>query len=209
MSAPQRPRSRRDDAHPHAAMTKAIVIAGSDTPCLTLHDGRVVEVRPLEPRDRAGVAAAVSRLSDETRYLRFATPKRELTERELDFLLDVDHHSREAILAVDPSTGYGVAVVRYVEVSGEPRAVEIAATVADDWQGRGLGRALLEQLTSRARRATRLCAPAFWRRTDGRSTCCAGPASHHTGVVASSVSTSSPSARRAPRRGGLRLPDVG
>jgi len=132
-------------------MTKAIVIAGSDTPCLTLHDGRVVEVRPLEPRDRAGVAAAVSRLSDETRYLRFATPKRELTERELDFLLDVDHHSREAILAVDPSTGYGVAVVRYVEVSGEPRAVEIAATVADDWQGRGLGRALLEQLTSRAR----------------------------------------------------------
>jgi RimJ/RimL family protein N-acetyltransferase len=132
-------------------MTKRDVTARSDTPCPTLHDGRVVEVRPLEPRDRAGLAAAVRRLSDETRYLRFASPKPELTERELDFLLDLDHHSREAILAVDPSTGHGVAVVRYVEVPGEPGVVEIAATVADDWQGHGLGRALLEQLTSRAR----------------------------------------------------------
>lgn len=97
------------------------------------------------------MAAAVSRLSDQTRYLRFATPKPHLTGRELDFLLDIDHHSYEAILALDPSTGHGVAVIRYVEVSSEPGVVEIAATVADDWHGRGLGRALLEQLSSRAR----------------------------------------------------------
>lgn len=121
------------------------------TPRLALRDGRVVEVRPLEPRDRNGLAAAVSRLSDETRYLRFATPKPRLTERELDFLLNVDHHRHEALLALDPLTGHGVAVVRYVEVPGEPGVVEVAATVADDWQGGGLGRALLAQLASRAR----------------------------------------------------------
>jgi RimJ/RimL family protein N-acetyltransferase len=132
-------------------MTERDVTARSNTPSLTLQDGGVVEVRPLEPRDRAGLAAAVRPNSDETRYVRFASPKPELTERELGFLLEVDHHSREAILAVDPSTGHGVGVVRYVEVPGEPGAVEIAATVADDWQGRGLGRALLERLTSRAR----------------------------------------------------------
>jgi RimJ/RimL family protein N-acetyltransferase len=125
--------------------------AASHRPRLTLRDGRVVEVRPLEPRDRAGLAAAVSRLSDDTRYLRFAAPKPRLTERELDFLLAVNHHSHEAILAFDPGTGDGVAVVRYVEVSGEPGVVEIAATVADDWQGHGLGRALLLYLTARAR----------------------------------------------------------
>ena len=132
-------------------MTKETLTARTPTPRLTLHDGRVVEVRPLEPRDRAGLAAAVSRLSDQTRYLRFATPKPHLTERQLDFLLDVDHHTHEAILALDPNTGHGIAVVRYVEVSGETGVVEIVATVADDWQGRGLGRALLEQLASRAR----------------------------------------------------------
>ena len=118
---------------------------------LTLHDRRVVEVRPLEPEDREALAAAVRRLSDETRYLRFATTKPQLSERELDFLLDVNHHSREALVAVDPVTRRGVAVVRYVEVPNEADRVEIAATVADDWQGQGLGGALLTQLIERAR----------------------------------------------------------
>lgn len=125
--------------------------ATTRTPRLTLQDGRVVDIRPLEPRDRQAFATAVSRLSDETRYLRFATSKPGLTERELDFLLGVDHHTHEAILAIDPGTRRGVAVVRYVEVMGEQGVVEIAATVADDWQGRGLGRALLVKLVARAR----------------------------------------------------------
>jgi L-amino acid N-acyltransferase YncA len=118
---------------------------------IELHDGRVVGVRPLERSDRDGLAAAVSRLSDESRYLRFATTKPHLSARELDYLVDVDHIGREALLAVDPSTGRGVAVVRYAEVSGEPGVVEIAATVGDAWQGQGLGRALLARLVVRAR----------------------------------------------------------
>jgi RimJ/RimL family protein N-acetyltransferase len=118
---------------------------------LTLRDGRVVDVRPLERVDREGFAVAVSRLSDQTRYLRFATPKPRLTKRELDFLLDVDHHRHEAIVAIDPITKRGVAVVRYIQVPGEPNVAEIAATVTDDWQGHGLGTALLAQLAARAR----------------------------------------------------------
>jgi acetyltransferase len=46
-----------------------------------------------------------------------------------------------------------VAVVRYVELGDEPGVAEIAATVADEWQGRGLGSALLWQLTETARSA--------------------------------------------------------
>lgn len=118
---------------------------------LTLRDGRVVDVRPVERSDREGFAAAVRRLSDETRYLRFAAAKPRLTNRELDFLVDVDHHRHEAIVAIDPTTRRGVAAVRYVQVPGEPDVAEIAATVTDDWQGRGLGTALLAQLAARAR----------------------------------------------------------
>jgi GNAT superfamily N-acetyltransferase len=118
---------------------------------LTLRDGGVVEVRPLERTDRAEIAAAIGRLSDQSRYLRFATPKPRLSERELDYLVDVDHHDREALVAIDPLTGHGVAVVRYARVPDEPDAVEVAATVADEWQGRGLGGALLAALTERAR----------------------------------------------------------
>jgi ribosomal protein S18 acetylase RimI-like enzyme len=44
-----------------------------------------------------------------------------------------------------------VAVVRYVHVAGEPGVVEIAAAVADEWQGRGLGGAMIALLAKRAR----------------------------------------------------------
>jgi GNAT superfamily N-acetyltransferase len=74
-----------------------------------------------------------------------------MTDRGLDFLLDIDHHQREALVAVDPSTGDVVAVARYVEIPDQPRVAEVAATVADDWQGLGLGQALLGQLVARAR----------------------------------------------------------
>jgi GNAT superfamily N-acetyltransferase len=126
-------------------------LTGERSQTLRLEDGRAVTVRQLERRDRAEIEAAVGRLSPRSRYLRFASAKPRLSERDLDHLVDVDHHSREALVALDPVTGDGIAVVRYVELSDEPGAVEIAATVADEWQGRGLGGALLARLTERAR----------------------------------------------------------
>ena len=134
--------------HPRSGVNSS---SDADLGRLTLRDGRVVDVRPLEGRDREALAAAVRRLSDQTRYLRFATAKPQLTKRELDFLVDEDHHRHEAIVAIDPTTRRGVALVRYIEVPGEPDVAEIAATVTDDWQGHGLGTALLRQLAGRAR----------------------------------------------------------
>jgi RimJ/RimL family protein N-acetyltransferase len=125
-------------------------MSGEPVERIKLRDGRVVDVRPLERRDRRLLAAAIRRLSDESRYLRFGTPKPHIPDRALDRLVDVDHHDREALLAIDPVTGRGVAVARYVQVPGEPGVVELAATVADDWQGIGLGSALLARLTRRA-----------------------------------------------------------
>jgi len=46
-----------------------------------------------------------------------------------------------------------VGVARYVRDTTDPQAAEIAITIVDDWQGRGLGTELLAQLSSRARRA--------------------------------------------------------
>jgi GNAT superfamily N-acetyltransferase len=118
---------------------------------LTLRDGATLVVRPLGAGDRAAIEAAVARLSPTSRYLRFASPKPRLTKADLDHLLDVDHHDREALLAVDPRTGEGVAVARYVAMPGAPDAAELAVTVADAWQGRGLGGALVRLLIERAR----------------------------------------------------------
>lgn len=118
---------------------------------VTLSDHRVVDVRPLERRDREGLADAISRLSPQTRYLRFANAKPHMSSRELDFLVDVGRREHRALLAVDPATGHGVAVVRYVQLHAEPSVAEIAATVSDDWQGRGLGSAMVAQLIELAR----------------------------------------------------------
>ena len=47
--------------------------------------------------------------------------------------------------------GRGVGIARYVRDAEDPQAAEIAVTIVDDWQGRGLGTELLAQLSDRAR----------------------------------------------------------
>src|SRR5947209_9432429 len=114
-----------------------------------LRDGSAVSIRAIEPADRPQLQAAFDRLSAESRYRRFMRPMQQLSSAELDYLSAVDHRDHEALVAISPA-GDIVGVARYVRVD-EPDAAEAAVTVADDWQGRGLGKALLEQLVGRAR----------------------------------------------------------
>ena len=55
------------------------------------------------------------------------------------------------MIALDEETGEGVGVARYVRDYERPDAAEVAVTVIDDWQGRGVGTLLLEMLSGRAR----------------------------------------------------------
>jgi len=116
-----------------------------------LRDGSVVALRPLERADRAQLGEAIMRLSERSRYLRFASPMPVLRSADLDRLADVDHVDREALLAVDPATRWGVAVARYAQMPEEPGVADMAITVADAWQGRGLGSLLLARIVLRAR----------------------------------------------------------
>ena len=120
---------------------------------ITLRDGARVTLRPIAPSDKPLLAASFERLSPESRYRRFFTTKTRLSGAELDYLVDVDHHHHEAIVAIDPASGELVGVARYIRSDEEGELAEVAVTVADQWQGRGLGRALLGRLTYLARRA--------------------------------------------------------
>jgi len=95
---------------------------------------------------------AFARLSARSRQLRFLTAKNTLSEAELRFLTEVDHHDHEALGALS-ADGRGVGIARYIRDPGDPKAAEIAVTIVDDWQGRGLGTELLAQLSDRARQA--------------------------------------------------------
>ncbi len=97
------------------------------------------------------MAAALERLSEDSRYRRFLSPMPRFSSSMLVYLTEVDHHDHEALLALEPGTGDALGVARYVRLAEDHEAAEAAVTVVDDWQGRGLGRALLEQLAGRAR----------------------------------------------------------
>lgn len=114
-----------------------------------LGDGSPITIRPIRPDDRRGLAEGFRRLSPESRYRRFFTSKASLGRRELDYLTEIDHHDHEALLAIDPASGDGVGVARYVRTG--PGVAEPAIVVADDWQRRGVGTALLLALIERAR----------------------------------------------------------
>jgi RimJ/RimL family protein N-acetyltransferase len=65
---------------------------------------------------------------------------------------NVDYHARLALVAEHVTAeGMHVRGVARWEPDDEPGTVEIALVVEDAWQGRGLGRALLEALLDAAR----------------------------------------------------------
>ena len=116
-----------------------------------LRDGSEILIRPIRPDDREELAAGVRRLSPESRYRRFFTPTNELSASELSYLTDVDHHDHEALVALEPASGHGIGVARFVRSADDPEVAEVAVAVADSWQNRGVATALLGRLTQRAR----------------------------------------------------------
>ncbi len=120
-----------------------------------LRDGRPVLLRSIRPSDRRRLSEGLRRLSPASRYLRFHAPVEQLSETQLDYLSDVDHHDHEAIVCLDLTDldSPGVGVARYIREAYEPAVAEAAITVVDDYHGQGAGTLLLGALASRARAA--------------------------------------------------------
>lgn len=117
---------------------------------VVLRDGSEVLIRQVHRVDAALLADGFDRLSAQSRHLRFLAAKPELSTAELDYFTRVDHHDHEALGALDLVTGRGVGIARYVRQADDSKAAELAVTVADDWQRRGLGTELLSRLATRA-----------------------------------------------------------
>jgi len=119
----------------------------------TLSDGRRVEIRAQRPEDREALRAAVQRASPETLYHRFFAVKRAFSEKEAHYFLDVDFVSHVALVAVADEGGEAKIVggCRYVVVG--PGRAEVAFSVIDDYQKRGLGTALMRLIAAIGREA--------------------------------------------------------
>lgn len=118
-----------------------------------LRDGALLEIRALQPGDRAGMLDAIKRFSSEALYRRFFAPKRNFSEREIDFYLNVDFESHVALVAVLSEDGRQVIVggARYVVC--RPGCAEVAFAIDDPHQKRGIATHLITHLIEIARAA--------------------------------------------------------
>jgi GNAT superfamily N-acetyltransferase len=119
----------------------------------TLRDGARIEIRALAPDDKADLVAAVARTSAESIRRRFFVVKRTFTDQETAFFLNVDFVNHVALVAVVEEGGRSVIAGggRYIVV--RPGEAEVAFAVVDEYQGRGVGGALMRHLTAIARAA--------------------------------------------------------
>ena len=107
-------------------------------------------LRPLRYGERNAVLEVFAGLSERSRRLRFLGSKPRLLESDVAYLADVGCCGREAVVAIDQGSGRTIGIARFVRDEGSPEA-EIAFEVVDEWQGRGLGKRLVEELGQLAR----------------------------------------------------------
>lgn len=119
---------------------------------VVLGPGVEVLIRPIRETDKHLLADGFSELSPESKFQRFFAPVVRLSDSDLVYLTEIDHRHHEALVAIDPDDGNMIGVTRYIRTSPyRDREAEVAIVISDQWRGKGLGKALLSRLATRAR----------------------------------------------------------
>ena len=120
---------------------------------VTLRDGTDAYVLPLLRTDKATLAAEFETLAPESRRRRFLAPVMHLSDAMLEHLVDdvdgIDHVALVLCAETSPDVYDPVALARMVRYTDAPDAADLAVTVKDEWQGRGVATALLEVMMRR------------------------------------------------------------
>jgi GNAT superfamily N-acetyltransferase len=122
--------------------------------------GRHVRSRRIEPADRDALTRFYAGLSQDSRESRFHGARPGIADTEATYFCGPDHEHREGLVAIAREHGAPVIVGHLCLEPVNDHEAEMAIAVADAWQGRGLGTALLAEAAAWAAEhgVTRLCA---------------------------------------------------
>ena len=114
--------------------------------------GELVTIRPILATDVLMEAEFVSKLSPQTKHYRFFGGLKELTAAQARAFCEVDGRHSMAFVATVNEHGreIEIGVGRYAPNS-KADVREMAVTISDEWQHKGLGKRLVEQLIASAR----------------------------------------------------------
>ena len=121
---------------------------------IDLRDGTRVSVRPIAPEDEPLLHEAVASMSERSVYFRFFSPIKRMSDALAHRLAVVDYSDRFALVATlsRPNGKERILGVARYDRAQKTDVAEVAVAVIDDFQRRGLGRALLVELAKVARR---------------------------------------------------------
>ncbi|MGZ5113153.1 MAG: bifunctional acetate--CoA ligase family protein/GNAT family N-acetyltransferase [Usitatibacter sp.] len=112
-----------------------------------LAGGTSATLRPIRPEDAELEKEFIAGLSPETMHLRFLSALRTLTPQMLARFTQVDYDRDMAFVALIEVAGREreIGVCRYATLP-DAESCEYAIVVADEWQGKGLGRIMMRRL---------------------------------------------------------------
>jgi len=119
----------------------------------TLRNGRMIEIRAIKPEDRNELMKTVGRASKDSIYRRFFSTRRDFSDKEVDYYLDVDFTNHVALVAVLEEAGCPIIAGGGRYIVYQPGCAELAFGLEDAYQGLGIASVLMRHIAELACKA--------------------------------------------------------